>query len=185
MASNYPAALDTLATNHQSGDFIAASTDNDEADAINKIEAELGVDPRGAYTDVVSRLDANDAELGANPSGSYADVATRIGALETLIFNTQTGSAYTLILSDAGQCVTLTNATACTVTVPANASVAFPSGTQIIIRAGTGAGTITVSPAAGVTVTNPYASLVLAGPSAQAVLLKIGTNAWSLNGEVA
>lgn len=185
MASNYPAALDTLATTHTNGEIIDPATDNDEADAINKIEATLGVDPAGTFTDVVTRLDTNDAELGSNPSGTYTDVATRINSLETIVFNTQSGSTYTLVLSDASKCVTLTNGTACTVTVPANASVAFPSGTQILVRAGTGAGTITIAAAAGVTVTNPYASLVLAGPAAQAVLLKIGTNAWSLNGEVA
>ena len=185
--SQYPGALDSFSTSHQDNvnEAIHAQTDNDEADAINKIEAELGINPSGSFTDVVTRLATTDAELGTNPSGVFTDVTTRLNTLETIVFNTQSGSAYTLVLADASLCVALTNATSCTVTVPANATVAFPVGCQIMIRQAVSAGTVTIAAAGGVTVTNPFASLALAGPGAQAVLLKINTNAWSLNGEVA
>lgn len=187
MPSNYPGALDSLPTSHVDNvnEAIHASTMNDDADAINKIELELGINPSGGFTDVVTRLNASDAELGTNPGGVYTDVTTRLNTLETIVFNTQSGSTYTLVLADASLCVTLTNATSCTVTVPANANVAFPSGTQIMLRQAVSAGTVTIAAAGGVTVTNPFASLALAGPGAQAILLKIGTNSWTLNGEVA
>lgn len=58
MASNYPTSLDSLSTNRQNGQTILAETDNDQADAINKIEGELGTDPSGAYSTVKARLDA-------------------------------------------------------------------------------------------------------------------------------
>lgn len=59
MASVYPGALDTLATNKADG--TATLTDhkdhhNDLADAVNKIEAELGIEPSGAFSTVVARL---------------------------------------------------------------------------------------------------------------------------------
>ncbi len=38
MPSSFPTALDTLATTHVSGEIVSATTDNDQADAVNKIE---------------------------------------------------------------------------------------------------------------------------------------------------
>jgi len=59
MASTYPGALDTFATNKANA--TATVTDhpshhNDLADAVNKIEAELGVNPSGGSATVVARL---------------------------------------------------------------------------------------------------------------------------------
>ena len=66
MASAYPGGLDSFATNK--ADATTTPTDhpghhNDLADAVNKIEAELGVDPAGAEATVVARLDAIDTSL--------------------------------------------------------------------------------------------------------------------------
>lgn len=60
MASGYPASIDALATNKS--DSTAMATDhaghhNDLADAVNKIEGELGVNPSGASATVAARLD--------------------------------------------------------------------------------------------------------------------------------
>lgn len=62
MASAFPAGLDNFATNkldvtgQGSGDH--AGHHNDLADAINKIEAELGINPSGTFATVVLRLAA-------------------------------------------------------------------------------------------------------------------------------
>lgn len=70
MASTYPTALDTWATNKQddtdaaSGSDLGLSTSvgdhathhNDLADSINKIEAELGTNPSGAQSTLKSRI---------------------------------------------------------------------------------------------------------------------------------
>ena len=58
--------------------------------------------------------------------------------------NAQTGTAYTMVLSDAGKLVTRGNASASTHVIPANASVAYPVGTVINVL-NIGAGTITFS----------------------------------------
>jgi hypothetical protein len=60
MASGYPNALDTLSTTHADNvaEVIAAATINDLADAVNKIETELGINPSGSFTTVVARLGA-------------------------------------------------------------------------------------------------------------------------------
>lgn len=57
--------------------------------------------------------------------------------------NAQTGTTYTFVIGDANNCVTMSNAAANTVTVPANASVAFPVGTTLtVIQDGAGATTL-------------------------------------------
>lgn len=57
--------------------------------------------------------------------------------------NTQFGAAYTLVLTDANDIVEVSNVGANTVTIPTNASVAFPVGTVIgVSQLGPGATTI-------------------------------------------
>ncbi len=61
MSSVYPGGLDSFPTNRSDSTVMAtnqADDHNDYADAINKIEATLGVDPQGSFDTVVERLDA-------------------------------------------------------------------------------------------------------------------------------
>ena len=91
------------------------------------------------------------------------------------VFNAQTGTSYTLVLTDVAKVISLSNAAAITFTVPPNSSVAFPIGTQILAyQAGAGAATIT--PGSGVTVNGT--NLVSNGQWALFGLLKIGTDEW-------
>lgn len=100
-----------------------------------------------------------------------------------LSLNAQTGTTYTLVLSDATKLVTLTNASPITLTIPTN-STAFPIGTQIIIYQG-GAGQVTISPAATVTLRSQGSKTKLTGQYAVASLVKIATNEWILAGNTA
>lgn len=60
--------------------------------------------------------------------------------------NLQTGTSYEVVLSDAGKIIEMNNASANTVNIPANASVAFPVDTRIdIIQYGAGATTVTIT----------------------------------------
>ena len=55
-------------------------------------------------------------------------------ASAALAFNAQTGTTYTFVLADAdNKLVTASNASAQTYSIPTNASVAFPIGTQLNI----------------------------------------------------
>jgi hypothetical protein len=101
--------------------------------------------------------------------------------------NAQTGSTYTLVLADAGKYVEMNNASSNTLTVPLNASVAFPIGTEITVIQ-TGSGATTISPAGGVTV-NYYsptanAARILKAQWAGASLIKRDTNTWVLIGNL-
>lgn len=119
------------------------------------------------------------AVLGRNTAGLLQATG---GFTAPLRINAQTGTTYTLALGDAGQLVTLTNADPITLTVPTNASVAFPVGTVITIVQG-GAGTVEVEGAGGVTVN--ATGLTLAEQWSAASLVKIATDTWLLIGDVA
>ena len=88
-----------------------------------------------------------------------------------------TTTAYTLVLGDAGKYVTLSNASAVTLTVPTNATVAFDVGTVVNIVQ-LGAGQVTIAGAVGVTVNSESSKLKLKGQYAVASLLKTATNTW-------
>lgn len=102
-----------------------------------------------------------------------------------LAINAQTGTTYTLVLSDASKLVTLSNSSAVTLTVPANSSVAFPVGT-VIALAQLGTGLVSIAGASGVTIngTTPGAD-DLTGQWATASLTKLATDTWLLSGGIA
>ena len=114
--------------------------------------------------DVLSASDVNSTNEGVN------DLA--FGQ-----FNAQTGTSYTLVLTDVAKVVSLTNAAAITLTVPENSSVAFPIGTQILLYQG-GAGQVTISPAGSVTIRSQGTKLKVFGQYAVAGLLKVATDEW-------
>lgn len=105
------------------------------------------------------------------------------GLNETIPLNAQTGTTYTLAASDAGDLVTLANASAITLTVPTNASVPFAIGTQITI-AQSGAGQVTISPAVGVTVSAADTATKLRVQWSAATLIKTNTDNWILIGDI-
>jgi hypothetical protein len=97
--------------------------------------------------------------------------------------NDQTGTTYTLVLTDAGKFITFTNAAAITVTVPTNAAVAFPIGTQIAFQQG-GAGQVTLSGAVPPTLKsadNAYTTVKLYSVGA---IVKIASDVWCVAGDM-
>jgi citrate lyase gamma subunit len=100
----------------------------------------------------------------------------------TLTQQAQTDS-YTLVLGDANKLVEVNKATAATVTIPLNSSVAFPVGTQIHILQ-VGAGQVTIAGTGGVTV-DGKPGLKIIGQWRMATLIKRGTNTWVAVGGLA
>ena len=95
--------------------------------------------------------------------------------------NSQSGTSYTLALTDFGRVVETTNGSAVTVTVPPNSSVAFPTGTIVEITQ-IGAGQVTVAQGSGVTINTPT-TLVLRAQYSSVVLRKRSTDGWILAGD--
>ena len=94
--------------------------------------------------------------------------------------NVQSGN-YTLVLGDAGKQIYSANTGAQTITIPTNASVAFPIGTLItVVNRGTSQIILSVS---GVSVIANGSASALGLPSVQpnnmVQLVKVGTDAWN------
>jgi hypothetical protein len=100
-----------------------------------------------------------------------------------IVTNRQTAS-YTLVLGDADKLVEINNASANNLTVPLNSSVAFSTGTQILL-AQYGAGQTTIVATSGVTVRSNGAKLKLNAQYSGATLVKIAENEWYLFGDIA
>ena len=95
--------------------------------------------------------------------------------------NAQTGN-YTLVLSDIGKLITLTSSSAITLTIPTNASVAFPIGTQIdLVQMGDGKVTFAD---AGVTINSKGGNKAIADKFVGVSLIKTDTNTWLLVGDL-
>jgi len=101
-----------------------------------------------------------------------------------LTLNAQTGTTYTLVLTDSAKFVTLSNASAITATVPPNSSVAFPTGTQVNLMQ-LGAGQVTVAAGSGVTLRSAGTLVKTSAQYAVATLLKIASDEWVLVGNLA
>lgn len=97
-----------------------------------------------------------------------------------IVANTQTDN-YVLVLSDVGKVIEMNKATANTLTIPLNATVAFPIGTVIEVYQ-MGAGQVTIAAAGGVTLRTPRGAK-LAAQYCTASLRKRDTDTWVVSGD--
>lgn len=88
--------------------------------------------------------------------------------------NAQSGTTYTLAISDTSRTVECTNASGCTVTIPTDASVDIPDHATVAIRASTTSGGVTLT-TTGITLEG--STTIAAGT--MAVFRKRSTNTWT------
>jgi hypothetical protein len=119
-----------------------------------------------------SIVNADIATTAAIGLDKIADVAT----------NANTATAYTLVLADKNKVVELNNAAAIALTVPADNTVAYTTGTQITLLQ-TGAGQVTIAGAAGCTV-NATPGLKMRAQWSSVTLLKRAANTWVAMGDL-
>ncbi len=105
-----------------------------------------------------------------------------------LAFDAETAS-YTAVLANNGQVVTMDNASANTFSIPTNASVAFPIGTQLNVLQ-IGAGQTTIQAVTSGTTTIQSTGATAAAPKLRvrysaATCLKAGTDLWYVFGDIA
>jgi hypothetical protein len=113
--------------------------------------------------------------------------AADYNGLVTFTLNDQTGTTYTPVLTDQYQVlITRSNASASTLTIPTNASVAFPVGTVITVL-NKGAGAVTISGAGGVTVLSAGATAAspVLNQYKTCALMQVATNTWYVVGAIA
>ena len=121
-----------------------------------------------------------NADINASAAIAQSKVAfltTDLAAEFPVVVATSAQTAsYTLVLGDAQDVVEMNVATANTLTIPPNDSVAFPIGTSIFVVQ-TGAGQTTITAGAGVTI-NSYLGLKIVGQWAGCTLIKRAENTW-------
>jgi len=116
------------------------------------------------------------SDLVANYPGASLALANRVDqVMQAPTQNAQTGTTYTAALLDAGKNVTLSNAAAVTLTIPAQATVAWAENTQLNFL-NIGAGTVTITPAATVTINGTPLTL---NTSEGGSLVRTASNTWT------
>jgi hypothetical protein len=105
------------------------------------------------------------------------------GVLQDTITTNRQVASYSLVLADRGKLVEMNVASANTLTVPLNSSIAFPIGSKIDI-AQYGAGQTTIVATGGVTIRSTNGWLKLNAQYAAATLIKIATDEWYLFGNL-
>jgi hypothetical protein len=125
--------------------------------------------------------------LGTPSSANFASMITdEIGTGNVLLSDMATSAqsaSYTLVLADKAKVVEMSVGSANNLTVPLNATVAFPVGTQIHMVQ-TGAGQTTVVATGGVTI-NSATTLKIRAQWGAATLIKRAENTWVLVGDLA
>jgi hypothetical protein len=116
--------------------------------------------------------------------GLFATIANLALKTDKLVVANRQTASYTLVLSDADKLVEMNVGSANNLTVPLNSSVAFSTGTQILL-AQYGAGQTTVVATSGVTIRSNGAKLKLNAQYSGATLVKIAENEWYLFGDIA
>jgi hypothetical protein len=125
-----------------------------------------------------------DNTSDANKPVSTATQTALDAKTNKLITTNRQTASYTLVLSDADKLVEMNVASANNLTVPLNSSVAFSTGTQILL-AQYGAGQTTIVATSGVTIRSNGAKLKLNAQYSGATLVKIAENEWYLFGDIA
>jgi hypothetical protein len=130
----------------------------------------------------VSALDFLDSILDYDEE--TGTVTIQVGAtFQAFAVETLTGAANTLALTQQQKFLGISHTSATTLTVPANATVAFPVGTTIMVMQA-GVGRLAVAAALGVTIRSAAGLKARAQYSALR-LYKIATNEWVLDGDLA
>ena len=140
----------------------------------------------GGLVDVVDDTTpqlGGDLDLNSNDITGTGNIDITGNIIGQSAINAQTGTSYTPVIGDASKLITMSNASAITLTIPPNSSVAYPVGTKLDI-AQIGAGQVTVAQGSGVTV-NSTPTLKLRAQYSGATCIKTATDTWLLVGDLA
>ena len=120
---------------------------------------------------------AGNTNVGGALSGSNTASSTISGFAANI--NNQIGTTYQLVASDNGKIITLNNASAITLTVPAGLLVGFNC---MVVQLG--AGQVTIATSGGATVTNRSSFTKTGGQNAIMTLISVASNSFISSGDM-
>jgi hypothetical protein len=120
-----------------------------------------------------------DTARAVTPAGAAATYVPLVQAI-----NAQTGTTYTIVAGDVEKLVTLSNASAITLTLPQDSDVTFAIGSYVHFYQG-GAGQVTVAAGTGATVRTSGLTSKARAQYSRFSAQKIAANTWSLFGDLA
>jgi len=87
------------------------------------------------------------------------------------------------VIGDRNNAIEITSGSATSFTIPPNSSVAFPTGSQLVLTQ-LGAGQVTVAAGVGVTIRSSGSKVALADQYSVCTLYKAATDIWQLQGNL-
>ncbi len=155
-------------------------------DLVTDLPADFEVFGQAVATSLADLLGGTTGQVLSKTSNTDMDFTWIEQDDTTLSFNAQTGTSYTLVASDLGKMVTLSNASGITLTVPPSV---FSTGNIINIQQ-IGAGQVTLAQGAGVTITSTGSGTGGNAPKLRAQysaasIICTGSNAFTVIGDIA
>jgi len=172
-------ALTALGTTPAVGDIIPITDVSDttgSAQGTTKKVTVANLVAAAPVQSVAGRTGTVTVDAGDLTDGDFGGTAI-LGFDATL--NDQTGTAYTIVASDAGKVITCNNGSAVTVTVPASLGAGF---TCSVVQKG--AGQVTFS-ASSTTINNRQSHTKIAGQHGVATLVSTASDVFVLAGDTA
>ena len=180
LVASAPAALDTL-------NELATALGNDASFSTTITNALAAKAPLAspALTGTATAVNltvTGTANLSANGVQLSDGTQTKVGVPSITTIAQKTASYTLAALTERDSMIEMNSASATTLTVPTNATIAYPVGTSIdVLRVGAGA--VDVAAAAGVTI-NATPGLKLRAQWSSATLIKRATDTWVLVGDL-
>jgi hypothetical protein len=168
---------------------VAVTTNIPETGDITAVTAGTGLSgggTTGAVTLAINTAVTADLTTAQTLTNKTLTSPTINAPFINLAINSQTGTTYTPVLSDNGDLVTLTNASAITFTIPPNSSVAYPVGAQLNLTQ-FGVGQVTLAQGAGVTIVSTGATASapkLRARYSTATAIQTATDNWLVMGDI-
>jgi hypothetical protein len=134
-------------------------------------------------TQQLGAIEWDNTQLYITSSTQFSALNRNAIATAAVLINAQTGTTFTPALTDAGKLITANNAAAISLTIPTDASVNFPIGTQLLVMQ-LDLGQVTVAAVTpGTTTVNSKNGTKTSGQYAIISLIKVAANSWIVGGD--
>lgn len=170
---------DTRLTNQRTPSDTSVTTAKLADGAVTGAKVAASLKPSGTAATTDEALRALGTTAGTAAAGNDARLNGDLTVVE------RTAGSYTLGLSDNGTVQLIESASATVVSVPTNASVAFPVGTTIeLVRWGSGGLTVAAVNSGTTTIGQSNNLYSVASRYGSAFLVKVRTDSWALTGDL-